>query len=71
LERYLNGYPLIYQLLKGPESVGVVRFCREINAESVCGNHDFSILQWKSAVVEGRTPKTFSGLKTALMSRLG
>lgn len=31
---------------RGPDSVGVVKRCRELNIETCCGNHEFKFLKW-------------------------
>jgi len=38
---------------KGPDSVAVVKIAREIGARSVRGNHDFEVIRWWSAQMNG------------------
>lgn len=38
---------------KGPDSVAVIKIAREIGARSVRGNHDFEVIRWWSAQMNG------------------
>ncbi|GJD12634.1 Bis(5'-nucleosyl)-tetraphosphatase, symmetrical [Galdieria sulphuraria] len=38
---------------KGPDSVAVVKIAREIGARSVRGNHDFEVIRWWNAQMNG------------------
>lgn len=41
---------------KGPDSLGVVRLARELDAEAVRGNHDHHCLRWWEAKQRGAAP---------------
>uniref|UniRef100_A0A7S0ZFP6 Calcineurin-like phosphoesterase domain-containing protein n=1 Tax=Timspurckia oligopyrenoides TaxID=708627 RepID=A0A7S0ZFP6_9RHOD len=41
---------------KGPDSCGVVRLARAINAKCVRGNHDHEVIRWREAVMRGARP---------------
>ncbi|KAA8498130.1 Bis(5'-nucleosyl)-tetraphosphatase PrpE, asymmetrical [Porphyridium purpureum] len=45
---------------KGPDSLGVVRLARQINARMVRGNHDHEVIRWREAVMRGARPPIVS-----------
>jgi len=45
---------------KGPDSAGVIRLARQINARTVRGNHDHEVIRWREAVMRGARPPMVS-----------
>jgi predicted phosphodiesterase len=41
---------------KGPDSCGVLRLVRKLDARAVRGNHDHAVLRWHDAIEQGTAP---------------
>jgi hypothetical protein len=58
-------------IARGPDSLGVLALYRQVNARSVLGNHEFTLLAAHRARRDGTKRPRLSSLHYALLHRLG